>query len=195
MFPESPDCTLYDDTKRNGFWVTGGEPGVIEVLKVWKWPIVHRSKFWPICFHRMQTYTCKMNCTRVNLHPITDIWSDKGHCAQFIRTAEFSHRLCTHNSESNISINTKRLGVMRFKKVYILSNSMCGLKQMGCATYFIWFFFFPHRLCTQILVRNNSETTKRMALRLMHEKEILHGTQHTKFEFDPGHIYYEYFDR
>ena len=48
MFPESPDCTLYDDTKRNGFWVTGGEPGVIEVLKVWKWPIVHRSKFWPI---------------------------------------------------------------------------------------------------------------------------------------------------
>ena len=49
MFPESPDCTLYDDTKRNGFWVTGGEPGVIEVLKVWKWPIVHRSKFWPIC--------------------------------------------------------------------------------------------------------------------------------------------------
>ena len=49
MFPESPVCTLYDDTKRNGFWVTGGEPGVIEVLKVWKWPIVHRSKFWPIC--------------------------------------------------------------------------------------------------------------------------------------------------
>ena len=49
MFPESPDCTLYDDTKRNCFWVTGGEPGVIEVLKVWKWPIVHRSKFWPIC--------------------------------------------------------------------------------------------------------------------------------------------------
>ena len=48
MFPESPVCTLYDDTKRNGFWVTGGEPGVIEVLKVWKWPIVHRSKFWPI---------------------------------------------------------------------------------------------------------------------------------------------------
>ena len=48
MFPESPDCTLYDDTKRNCFWVTGGEPGVIEVLKVWKWPIVHRSKFWPI---------------------------------------------------------------------------------------------------------------------------------------------------
>ena len=47
MFPESPDCTLYDDTKRNGFWVTGGEPGVIEVLKVWKWPIVHRSKFLP----------------------------------------------------------------------------------------------------------------------------------------------------
>ena len=45
MFPESPVCTLYDDTKRNGFWVTGGEPGVIEVLKVWKWPIVHRSKF------------------------------------------------------------------------------------------------------------------------------------------------------
>ena len=40
MFPESPDCTLYDDTKRNCFWVTGGEPGVIEVLKVWKWPIV-----------------------------------------------------------------------------------------------------------------------------------------------------------
>ena len=48
MFPESPDCTLYDDTKGNCFWVTGGEPGVIEVLKVWKWPIVHRSKFWPI---------------------------------------------------------------------------------------------------------------------------------------------------
>ena len=48
MFPESPDCTLYVDTQRNGFWVTGGEPGVIEVLKVWKWPIVHRSKFWPI---------------------------------------------------------------------------------------------------------------------------------------------------
>ena len=48
MFPESPVCTLYDDTKRNGFWVTGGEPGEIEVLKVWKWPIVHRSKFWPI---------------------------------------------------------------------------------------------------------------------------------------------------
>ena len=45
MFPDSPVCTLYDDTKRNGFLVTGGEPGVIEVLKVGKWPIVHRSKF------------------------------------------------------------------------------------------------------------------------------------------------------
>ena len=56
MFPESPVCSLYDDTKRNGFWVTGGEPGVIEVLKVWKWPIVHRSKFWPIYIHSIHLY-------------------------------------------------------------------------------------------------------------------------------------------
>ena len=34
MFPESPDCTLYDDTKGNGFWVTGGEPGVIALPEI-----------------------------------------------------------------------------------------------------------------------------------------------------------------
>ena len=64
MFPESPVCTLYDDTKRNGFWVTGGEPGVIEVLKVWKWPIVHRSKFWPIYeLHRNLYKNCSFFVT------------------------------------------------------------------------------------------------------------------------------------
>ena len=26
MFPESPVCKLYDDSKRNGFRVTGGDP-------------------------------------------------------------------------------------------------------------------------------------------------------------------------
>ena len=62
MFPESPVCTLYDDTKRNGFWVTGGEPGVIEVLKVWKWPIVHRSKFWPIYVQRCSTCIQHATC-------------------------------------------------------------------------------------------------------------------------------------
>ena len=69
MFPESPVCTLYDDTKRNGFWVTGGEPGVIEVLKVWKWPIVHRSKFWPICTHSYKiTYANTKTTTNVHVH-------------------------------------------------------------------------------------------------------------------------------
>ena len=60
------------------------------------------------------------NATRANLHPTIDIWSGKGRCAQFIRAVEFSHRLCTQNSESNISINRRRLGVtLRVKKVYI----------------------------------------------------------------------------
>ena len=60
------------------------------------------------------------NGTRANLHPTTDIWSEKGQFAQFMRTAEFSHRLCTQNSGSNISINRRRLEVtLRSKKVYI----------------------------------------------------------------------------
>ena len=37
-----------------------------------------------------------------------------------MRTVEFSLRLCTQNSEPNISINRRRLGVtLRSKKVYI----------------------------------------------------------------------------
>ena len=60
------------------------------------------------------------NGTRANLHPTTRIWSEKGQCVQFLRTAEFSQRLCTQNTEANVPINRKRLGVtLRWKKVYI----------------------------------------------------------------------------
>ena len=39
-------------------WATQlSELGVIEMLKVWKWPIVHRSKFWPI-----YVYVYKLAC-------------------------------------------------------------------------------------------------------------------------------------
>ena len=43
------------------------------------------------------------NGTRANLHSTTDIWSEKGQCAEFMRTAEFPHRLCTQNQSRIIT--------------------------------------------------------------------------------------------
>ena len=71
------------------------------------------------------------------MHPTTDIWSEKGQCAQFTRTVEFSHRRRTHNAESNISINTKRLRVtLRFKKVHIFVHKYVWFEADGMRDVF-----------------------------------------------------------
>ena len=80
----------------------------------------------------------------------------------YIRTAEFSHRLCTQNSEPNIPINRKRLGVtLRSKKVYIFVQQYVWFEADVIRDVFHMNFLinFPINFCTQILVRNNSETT------------------------------------
>ena len=102
MFPESPDCTLYDDTKRNGFWVTGGEPGVIEVLKVWKWPIVHRSKFGPIysLYCRTQCVHCTLAWSQAWLRAIVQwthayVLCTPSVCCIVASCYDTTHRWCT----------------------------------------------------------------------------------------------------
>ena len=87
MFPESPDCTLYDDTQRNGFWVTGGEPGVIEVLKVWKWPIVHRSKFWPIYWNISHNFFFSFSFSCCCLSEVCDVRRVPLLCACYVKMA------------------------------------------------------------------------------------------------------------
>ena len=130
MFLESPDCTLYDDTKRNGFWVTGGEPGVIEVLKVWKWPIVHRSKFWPI--YAQSTFALELrnaqtaHIMKTSVHLLVRSFTHTlwyGKCVKFwgVSTEQLSispQQIIADKRGDRIM----KLHILGFHSVYILSH-------------------------------------------------------------------------